>query len=32
MDKIELAWPRGTKLVFKNAKADQILTVVEGRE
>jgi hypothetical protein len=31
IDKIELSWPTGVKQVLSNVKADQILTVVEGR-
>jgi hypothetical protein len=30
VDSIELAWPSGIKQVFKNVKADQILTVIES--
>ena len=31
IDKIELAWPSGVKQILTNVKADQILTVTEGR-
>jgi hypothetical protein len=31
IDKIELSWPTGVKQVLSNVKADQVLTVVEGR-
>jgi len=31
IDKIELAWPSGLKQTLTNVKADQILTVTEGR-
>jgi hypothetical protein len=31
VDKIELQWPTGVKQVLTHVKADQILTVVEGR-
>jgi enediyne biosynthesis protein E4 len=31
IDKIELEWPTGTKQVLRNVKADQVLTVTEGR-
>lgn len=31
VDKIELSWPTGVKQVLSNVKADQIVTVVEGR-
>jgi hypothetical protein len=30
VDAIELTWPSGTKQIFKNVKADQILTVTES--
>jgi hypothetical protein len=30
IDTIELTWPSGTRQVFKNVKADQVLTVTEG--
>jgi hypothetical protein len=31
IDKIELSWPTGVKQVLTHVKADQVLTVVEGR-
>ena len=31
IDKIELAWPSGVKQTLTNVKADQVLTVTEGR-
>jgi hypothetical protein len=31
IDKIELWWPTGVKQVLTNVKADQVLTVVEGK-
>ena len=31
IDKIELSWPKGVKQVLTNVKADQVLTVVEGK-
>lgn len=31
VDKIELQWPTGVKQVLTHVKADQVLTVVEGR-
>lgn len=31
IDKIELSWPTGTKQTLTNVKADQVLTIVEGR-
>jgi hypothetical protein len=32
INRIELAWPSGVKQVLMNVKADQILTVTEGRQ
>ncbi|HXW56111.1 MAG TPA: ASPIC/UnbV domain-containing protein [Candidatus Cybelea sp.] len=32
IDKIELTWPSGIRQVLENVKADQILTVSDGRE
>jgi hypothetical protein len=29
--KIELSWPTGVRQVLTNVKADQVLTIVEGR-
>ena len=31
IDKLELAWPSGTKQVLTNVKADQIITVIEPK-
>jgi hypothetical protein len=31
IDKIELSWPTGVKQVLTNVKADQVLTIVEGK-
>jgi hypothetical protein len=31
IDKIELSWPTGVKQVLTNIKADQVLTIVEGK-
>jgi hypothetical protein len=31
IDKIELSWPTGVKQALTNVKADQVLTIVEGR-
>jgi len=31
IDKIELSWPTGVKQTLTNVKADQVLTIVEGR-
>jgi hypothetical protein len=31
IDKIELWWPTGVKQTLTNVKADQVLTIVEGR-
>ena len=31
IDKIELSWPTGVKQTLANVKADQVLTIVEGR-
>jgi hypothetical protein len=31
VDQIELAWPTGLRQVLNHVKADQILTVTEGK-
>jgi hypothetical protein len=31
IDKIELWWPTGVKQTLTNVRADQVLTIVEGR-
>lgn len=31
VDRIELSWPAGVKQVLTNIKADQVLTIVEGK-
>ena len=31
IDKIELSWPTGVKQTLTNVKADQVLTIIEGR-